>query len=135
MSNLLGPIVLVDDDEDDRYIFQEGFCKAGCTNRFKQFEDGKQFLEYLHNASLEELPSLILLDLNMPVVDGREVLRIIKTNSKWVKIPVVVFTTSKLDADRQKAYDLGANCFVSKPSVYSEVLEITRSISLLWCGK
>jgi CheY-like chemotaxis protein len=135
MANLNGPIVLVDDDEDDRYIFQEGFCKAGCTNKFSQFEDGKQFLEYLKNTPQEELPSLILLDLNMPIVDGREVLRIIKTDPNWVKIPVVVFTTSKMDADRQKAYDLGANCFVSKPNVYSEVLEITRSIALLWCEK
>jgi two-component system response regulator len=129
------PIILVDDDEDDRYIFQEGFVQAGCKNQFIQFEGGVRFLEHLKNSSREEFPSLVLLDLNMPVLDGREVLRAVKASADWNHIPVVVFTTSKLDADRKTCYELGANCFVSKPSGYQDVLEVTRSIALLWCLK
>lgn len=127
------PIVLVDDDEDDRYIFQEGFMQAGCRNRFLQFDGGNKFLDHLTSVARELYPSLVLLDLNMPLIDGREVLRSIKKSEAWNHIPVIVFTTSKLDSDRKICYELGANCFISKPSGYQEVLEITKSIALLWC--
>ena len=127
------PILLVDDDEDDRYIFQEGFIQAGCKNEFIQFESGNKFLDYLKTIRREEFPSMVLLDLNMPIVDGREVLRTIKQSSEWNHIPVVVFTTSKLDNDRKTCYELGANCFITKPSGYQQVLEVTKSITLLWC--
>jgi len=129
------PIILVDDDEDDRYIFQEGFVQAGCKNKFIQFEAGNKFLDYLRLVSREDYPSLVLLDLNMPVLDGREVLRSIKQSTIWNQIPVVVFTTSILDNDRKTCYELGANCFISKPSGYQDVLEVTKSIALLWCLK
>lgn len=127
------PIVLVDDDEDDRYIFQEAFLQTGCKNSFAQFENGILLLNYLETADPAHYPSLILLDLNMPVMDGREVLKTVKSNPQWRHIPVIVFTTSRLDKDRKTAYDLGANCFISKPSGYQEVLDITRSIAQLWC--
>jgi CheY-like chemotaxis protein len=127
------PILLVDDDEDDRYIFQEGFVQAGCKNEFIQFESGNKFLDYLKTINREAFPSMVLLDLNMPIVDGREVLRAVKQSSDWNHIPVVVFTTSKLDSDRKTCYELGANCFITKPSGYQEVLEVTKSITLLWC--
>jgi CheY-like chemotaxis protein len=131
----LHPIILVDDDEDDRYIFQEGFVQAGCKNQFIQFEGGNKFLDHLKSIPREQYPSLVLLDLNMPILDGRDVLRAIKDSSSWNHIPVVVFTTSKLDNDRKTCYELGANCFISKPSGYQDVLEVTRSIALLWCLK
>ncbi len=127
------PIVLVDDDEDDRYIFQEAFVHAGCKNRFLQFENGTLFLKYLETVEPGSHPSLILLDLNMPIIDGREVLKTVKTSLQWKQIPVVVFTTSKLDKDRATAYALGANCFISKPSGYQEVLDITKAVATLWC--
>jgi CheY-like chemotaxis protein len=129
------PIILVDDDEDDRYIFQEGFVQAGCKNQFIQFEGGNKFLEHLKIIQQEDYPSLVLLDLNMPILDGRDVLRAIKDSSSWSHIPVVVSTTSKLDNDRKTCYELGANCFISKPSGYQEVLDVTKSIALLWCLK
>lgn len=127
------PIVLVDDDEDDRYIFQEAFLQTGCKNSFSQFENGILLLNYLETVEPAHYPSLILLDLNMPVMDGREVLKTVKSNPHWRHIPVIVFTTSRLDKDRKIAYDLGANCFISKPSGYQEVLEISKSIAQLWC--
>lgn len=127
------PILLVDDDEDDRYIFQEGFVHAGCKKDFLQFESGTSLISHLEEASADEYPCLILLDLNMPIIDGREVLKTIKSNPKWSHIPVIVFTTSRLDKDRRISYELGANCFISKPSGYQDVLDITRSIATLWC--
>lgn len=127
------PIVLVDDDEDDRYIFQEAFLQTGCKNPFVQFENGTLLLNYLETVDPGEYPSLILLDLNMPVMDGREVLKTVKANPQWRHIPVIVFTTSRLGKDRKTAYDLGANCFISKPSGYQEVLDISKSIAMLWC--
>lgn len=129
------PIILVDDDEDDRYIFQEGFVQAGCKNEFIQFEAGDKLLEHLKTVPTEEYPSLVLLDLNMPVLDGRDILRAIKDSSSWNHIPVVIFTTSRQQNDRKSCYELGANCFISKPSGYHEVLDVTRSIALLWCLK
>lgn len=125
------PIILIDDDEDDRYIFQEAFNISGCKNTFLQFDSGTAFLNYLENT--EELPSLVLLDLNMPLMDGREILKKIRSVPKWNAMPVIVFTTSSFDKDRDLAYQLGANCFISKPTAYQEILEITKSISLLWC--
>lgn len=125
------PIILIDDDEDDRYIFQEAFNKSGCKNPFLQFDSGAAFLDYLENT--EDLPSLVLLDLNMPLMDGREILKKIRTVPKWNAMPVIVFTTSSFDKDRDLSYQLGANCFISKPTAYQEILDITKSISLLWC--
>ncbi len=128
------PIIFVDDDEDDRQIFQEGFSQAGCNGKFIQFGSGNQLLEFLQTNSSDEFPLLILLDLNMPGTDGREVLRQLKTTPEWIHIPVVVFTTSTHERDRKMAYELGANCFVSKPAGYQEVLDVTRSIAELWCN-
>lgn len=127
------PIILVDDDPDDRQIFQEGFEEAGCKERFLQFESGKGFLDYMKEASPEDDPLMILLDLNMPVIDGRQILETLKTSAKWKHIPIVVFTTSTQEKDRREAYELGANCFVSKPAAYQELLEIAKAIVQLWC--
>lgn len=127
------PIVLVDDDADDRLIFVEGFVQGGCSKSFLEFDSGPGLIEYLSQISREEMPSMILLDLNMPQVDGREILKELKQNAGWSHIPVVVFTTSALDRDREVCYKLGANCFVTKPSSYQDVLDITKSIALLWC--
>lgn len=132
MSNL-HPIIFVDDDEDDRFIFQEGFTQAGCNKMFIQYENGEQLFDFLESSSREQMPSMILLDLNMPILDGREVLQKIKTDARWSHIPVIVFTTSRLDKDRKSCYELGANCFITKPSEYKQILEITKSIAQLWC--
>jgi CheY-like chemotaxis protein len=79
-----------------------------------------------------EFPSLILLDLNMPGKDGREALEEIKKNSRLHNIPIVVFSTSSLDKDRIISYSLGANCFITKPSSYQEMIDLTNAIVKLW---
>jgi CheY-like chemotaxis protein len=127
------PIVFVDDDKDDRLIFSECFRESGCSREFLEFESGIAFLEYLNAASPEQLPEMVLLDLNMPVMDGRQILSEIKKTKRFQQIPVIIFTTSNFDKDRTIAYNLGANCFLTKPSTYHEILGITRAIATLWC--
>lgn len=124
-------IVLIDDDEDDRFIFREGFAQTGYQGELMQFDSGNAFLGYLHTLE-EELPSLILLDLNIPLISGMEILKKIKSNEKWRCIPVVVLTTSRLSEDRDIAYANGANGFISKPGDYQDVLKLIRSVIQLW---
>ena len=80
----------------------------------------------------ELLPDLILLDLNMPGKDGREILREIKADNRFHHIPTIVFTTSSSVRDKQMVYDLGANCFITKPDTFNKLIEMTTSISKLW---
>jgi CheY-like chemotaxis protein len=89
-------------------------------------------MQYLEVQPQDEMPSLILLDLNMPGKDGRESLRDIKNNKRFHHIPTVVFTTSSSYRDKQAVYDLGANCFVTKPDTFNQLTELTASISRLW---
>ena len=126
------PIILVDDDEDDRYIFQEGFVQAGCKNDFIQFEGGHKLLEHLKVIPHEAYPSLVLLDLNMPGMLGMQALKEIKSNPQYNHIPTIVLTTSTLLTDRSASYSLGANCFLSKPPSYTELVTLTNAIARLW---
>jgi len=77
-------------------------------------------------------PALIMLDLNMPGKDGREALKEIKGSERFRHIPTVVFTTSSSQKDMQVSYDLGANCFITKPDTFNKLVEITNSIAQLW---
>ena len=84
-------------------------------------------------ASAKKHPSLILLDLNMPGKDGRDVLKEMKEKKDaLISIPIVVITTSFSEKDRETSYQLGGNCFVTKPDSYKELLELTDSIAKLW---
>jgi two-component system response regulator len=73
-----------------------------------------------------------MLDLNMPGKDGRETLKEIKSDNRYQHIPTIVFTTSSSMRDRQMVYDLGANCFITKPDTFNKLIEMTNSISRLW---
>jgi CheY-like chemotaxis protein len=126
------PIVIVDDDADDRALIKDAFLENNPNASFVLTENGDQLLEYLEAATDAEFPSLILLDLNMPGKDGREALEEIKKNSRLHNIPIVVFSTSSLDKDRIISYNLGANCFITKPSSYQEMIDLTNAIVKLW---
>ena len=128
-------ILWADDDGDDLQMMREILTKNNEQSRIIEVGNGKEALRYLRNCGDEDLPCLIILDINMPVMDGKETLSNIKRDVRLASIPVVVFTTSKLENDRKSCYELGANCFISKPSGYHEVLDVTRSIALLWCLK
>ncbi|MBD0279228.1 MAG: response regulator [Flavisolibacter sp.] len=95
-------------------------------------ESGDALLDYLKANTQSALPSLIMLDLNMPGMDGREALKEIKENDAFQHIPTVIFTTSSSPRDKQMAYQLGANCFVTKPDTFNELVDVTGAISKLW---
>jgi CheY-like chemotaxis protein len=130
--NSKNPIVIVDDDSDDRGLIKDAFLENNADKAFVLLESADVLLEFLKTAADSELPSLILLDLNMPGKDGREALKEIKRDSKFRHIPVIVFSTSSLDKDRIMSYELGANCFLTKPSSYQEMIYLTDAIVKLW---
>ncbi len=124
-------ILIVDDDADDREILRDAFMTQNDQPHYVFLENGDALLDYL-GENVETLPSLILMDLNMPGKDGREALKEIKSNQKLQHIPTVVFTTSSSQRDKQMSYSLGANCFVTKPDTFNKLVELASSISRLW---
>ncbi|HEX8313567.1 MAG TPA: response regulator [Flavisolibacter sp.] len=124
-------IVIVDDDADDREIIRDAFENTMEEQEYVFIENGDRLLEYLQQQN-DAIPSLIMLDLNMPGKDGRETLKDIKTDKRFQHIPTIVFTTSSSHRDKQTVYDLGANCFITKPDTFNKLIELTTSISKLW---
>ncbi|HVK96907.1 MAG TPA: response regulator [Flavisolibacter sp.] len=125
-------ILIVDDDADDREIIRDAFFSTINEQEYTFLENGEKLLEYLENNISEVIPSLIMLDLNMPGKDGRETLKEIKTDKRFQQIPTVVFTTSSSMRDKQTVYELGANCFITKPDTFNKLIELTNSITKLW---
>lgn len=131
-------VLLVDDDEEDRWATKKAFEKSRLRNKLFAVENGAEALDFLLNrGSFKDkeaypLPDLVLLDLNMPVMDGREVLRHIKKDPKLLRIPVVVMTTSKQEEDILKSYDLGVNSYVTKPISMDHLLEVVRELGHYW---
>ena len=131
MTNRL-QILIVDDDADDREILKDAFSAVSEKQECTFLEDGDKLFHFLEQNLANGLPSLILLDLNMPGKDGREILKEIKTDKRLSPIPVIVFTTSSAPQDRLSSYELGANCFVTKPDTYNKLVELANSITRLW---
>lgn len=125
-------ILIVDDDADDREIIRDAFMSALEEQDYIFIENGDKLMDYLEQSSESDVPSLIMLDLNMPGKDGRETLKEIKANNRYHHIPTIVFTTSSSARDKQMVYDLGANCFITKPDTFNKLIEMTTSISRLW---
>lgn len=126
------PILMADDDADDRFLVQAAFEDNNLSHSIVFFEDGEQLLNYLIPKEDNSKPNLILLDLNMPKRDGREVLKIIRTNEKWNDIPIIIFSTSNAPDDIVTAYQLGANCYIIKPSSYEELKDVMLSVHKFW---
>ncbi|TDB65189.1 response regulator [Arundinibacter roseus] len=125
-------IIMADDDADDRFLVQAAFEDNKINQKILLFEDGEQLLEHLYNQSTLGDTRFILLDLNMPKRDGREVLRTLKSNKELSKIPIIVFSTSKAPDDINSSYQLGANSYVVKPSSYEHLKEVIQKISDFW---
>jgi CheY-like chemotaxis protein len=130
-------IVLADDDPDDRMMTCEAFGEARAASAIDLVEDGGELLDYLRRGGRfaerpEGDPGLILLDLNMPRMDGREALAAIKQDERLRRIPVVVLTTSKAEQDLLRTYDLGVNSFVVKPVTFSGLVEVARMLDHYW---
>ncbi len=128
-------ILLVEDNPGDVRLTREALRDAKVCNRLHVVEDGAEALEFLYREGAYvnvPRPDLILLDLNLPRKDGREVLAKIKTAEELKRIPVVVLTTSKAEEDILKAYDLHANCYICKPVDLDQFIAIVRSIEDFW---
>ncbi|MBB6001992.1 response regulator [Arcicella rosea] len=131
-------ILVADDDADDRMMTQEALEENNIINQIKFVEDGVDLINYLRrNGKFNDTvvfprPDLILLDLNMPKVDGREALKIIKSDADLCKIPIIVLTTSKSDVDIVKSYDLDVNYFLPKPVTFTNFIEVIRTIGQYW---
>lgn len=133
-------ILMADDDADDRLLVQDALAECQSPERVRFVSDGEELMDYLlHRGNYSEgdaapTPGLILLDLNMPRKDGREVLREIRQHAELRRIPIVVFTTSKADTDVRSIYDLGANSFVPKPAAFDALVKVLGTLSHYWFG-
>ena len=128
-------ILLVEDNPGDARLTFEAFREARVPNHLSHVTNGVQALEFLRRGGPHAgaaRPDLILLDLNLPCKDGREVLAEIKADVTLRRIPVVILTTSQADEDILRAYDLNANCYVSKPSDLDEFIRAVRCIDEFW---
>ena len=125
-------IYIVDDDPDDRQIILDAFLEHTNLLDYVFLEDGKELLDTLKASETTDYPSLIILDLNMPGMLGLQVLKEIRSNSRYSHIPIIVMTTSELNTDRKHSYELGANCFLTKPKLYTELIRLTQSIATIW---
>ena len=133
-------ILMAEDDADDRLLVKDALSECGLDNDLRFVEDGEDLMDYLlrrgkhSKVDASPPPGLILLDLNMPRKDGREVLREIRAHPELRRIPVIAFTTSKSDTDISALYDLGANSFICKPVAFEALVNVMTTLSRYWFG-
>lgn len=128
-------VLLVEDNPGDVRLTQEAFKEGRVLVNLTVAADGVEALDVLNRRGRftnAQRPDLILLDLNLPRKSGREVLQEVKASDDLRRIPVIVMTTSKAEADIHRAYNLNANCYVTKPVELDEFLEVVRSIEDFW---
>jgi CheY-like chemotaxis protein len=128
-------ILLVEDSPSDTELTVEALQEAKVRNHLSMVEDGVQALEFLRRQGKyaeAPRPDLIMLDLNLPRKDGREVLAEIKSDDRLKTIPVVVLTTSRAEQDVLQAYRFHANCYITKPVDFEQFLSVVRSIESFW---
>jgi CheY-like chemotaxis protein len=132
-------IVIADDDADDRMLVEDAFAESRLANPRVYVEDGEQLLQYLRGEGEfaqqqqpRRLPGLILLDLNMPRMDGRTVLKHIKDDPELRRVPVIVLTTSKAEEDILRTYDLGVSSFITKPVSFEGLVDVVRTLNHYW---
>jgi chemotaxis family two-component system response regulator Rcp1 len=128
-------ILLVEDSPSDAEFTVEALKEAKVRNHLSLVEDGVQAMEFLRRQGKHAQaprPDLIMLDLNLPRKDGREVLAELKADDNLKMIPVVVLTTSRAEQDVLRAYQLHANCYITKPVDFQQFLNVVRSIESFW---
>lgn len=131
-------ILMADDDDDDRMLTQDALRESRVVNRLFCVQDGVELLQYLRrqdkfsDKNQYPWPGIILLDLNMPRMDGREALQQLKADPDLKGIPVVILTTSKQEEDMIKGYGLGAASYITKPVNFEDLVELMKAIGKYW---
>lgn len=127
--------MLVEDDEGHAYLIRQNLQEAGVANRIVHLMNGQQALDYVHRRGpyagrVPGGPLLILLDINMPLVTGEEVIRQLKADPTTEPLPVIVLTTTDDPREVRRCYELGCNCYVTKPVDYDRFVEAVRRLGL-----
>jgi len=130
-------ILYAEDDEEDRALVLEALAGSRLSNSITTVGDGEELLDYLrcqgrYASRPDELPGIILLDLNMPRLDGREALREIKADPRLRRVPIIVLTTSKTEEDILRTYDLGVSSFIVKPVTFDGLVDTVRTLGRYW---
>lgn len=131
-------ILMADDDPDDRMLTIRALKKGRLANHVETVGDGEELMDYLlrrgeyADPRSSPRPGIILLDLNMPRMDGREALREIKSHPDLRRIPVVVLSTSETEEDILRSYDLGVNAFVTKPVSFNGLVDAVQKLGQFW---
>lgn len=129
---------MAEDDEDDRFFMDDAFRTIRCNGELRFVCDGEELMDYLQrrgnfsDTALSPRPSMILLDLNMPRKDGRQVLAEIKADPELRNIPIVIWTTSDLEEDRVLCLNAGAADYITKPDNYRELEKIVEQLCMKW---
>jgi CheY-like chemotaxis protein len=129
---------MADDDPDDCMLARDALAESRLANDLHFVSDGEELMDYLYQRGKYSVPgsaprpSLILLDLNMPKKDGREVLNELKSDPDLRQIPVLVLTTSQAEEDILRSYYLGANSYITKPVTFSSLIEVMQTLSKYW---
>ncbi len=130
-------ILIGEDDADDRFLLQAAFEENGFSETLRFADNGVDLLSVLSSPPLDEeerpiLPKFILLDLNMPKKDGREVLREVKADPALRQIPIIIFSTTSNEQEMRRCYELGANSYITKPSSFDNLLKTVASLRSYW---
>ncbi|WP_101925578.1 MULTISPECIES: response regulator [Luteimonas] len=131
-------ILLIEDNPDDAELTRIAFAEAGIEGQLVVVGDGAEALDYLFargrhaTRDAADLPSIVLLDLNLPKLDGREVLQALRANPATRGLPVVVLTTSTEPFDVEASYALGVNSYIRKPVDFEKFVEVVKQIGLYW---
>ncbi len=132
------PILLVEDNEDDAALALRAFKKSHIVNEIVHTHDGVEALDYLYGTGdfegrdISQMPSVVLLDLKLPKIDGLEVLKRIRAHDSTRLLPVVVLTSSKEEQDLVQSYNLGANSYVRKPVDFNEFVPAVAQLGVYW---
>jgi len=133
---MIKTILLVEDNESDEKLTILAFKKSNIENEVAVVRDGAEALDYLFGVAPEgptkELPTLVLLDLNLPRISGLEVLRRLRAEERTRLLPIVILTASKEEEDIIRGYSLGANAYVRKPVEFGPFVEAARTLGLFW---
>ena len=128
--------MIAEDDTDDRFLLKSAFSENGYNDTLHFVENGVELVEYLQvsvtKGNEAKLPRFILLDLNMPKKDGREVLKEIKQNPQFKNIPDIIFSTTNNEQEMKRCYELGANSYITKPNSFESLIKTVAALRSYW---